>query len=166
AARAALRRVVDAWPRTYGAQAAAELLDKLALIGSVVPAIDGVRWLQGEADLDDARVTLLVFWEVWCPHCQHYVPGLQPVADQYAQQGLQVVTLTRLSRDATEDQVRAFASEHALTFPIGHEDGHMSEALGVSGVPAAAALRGHTVIWRGHPAELDDATLAGWLAAP
>jgi thiol-disulfide isomerase/thioredoxin len=163
AARASLQALIEAHPNTYAAQAAAELFERIALVGTTIEGLDGVRWLQGDGALSDDKVTLLVFWEVWCPHCQRFVPELQPVADRYAERGLQVLSLTRMSRDVNEDQVRAFVAEHALKFPVGHEDGTMSKRLDVAGVPAAAALRGTTVLWRGHPGEIDDAMLEGWL---
>lgn len=164
AARTALQGILNDHPDTYAAQAAAQMLDQLRVVGTSVEGLEGVRWLKGSADLDGAPVTLLVFWEVWCPHCQRFVPALQPVADRYGADGLQVVSLTRMSHDVTEEQVLAFVSEHELTFAVGHEDGTMSEQLGVAGVPAAAAVRDGVVIWRGHPVEVDDAMIAGWLA--
>jgi len=34
------------------------------------------KWFQGKADLSGDKATLLVFWEVWCPHCKKELPRL------------------------------------------------------------------------------------------
>lgn len=160
-ARALLEKLVAEHESTEAAQYGKRALDELRVIGKAVDTLVVTSWLQGETTLDKAPFTLLVFWEVWCPHCQREVPKLQ--AMPAAHEGLQVVGLTRLSRDTTVEQALAFAKEHGVTYPIAQEDGTMSGLFGVQGVPAAALLRGHEVIWRGHPATLDEATLKGLL---
>ena len=58
-----------------------------------------------------------------------------------------------------------FIAENKVTYPIAKEQGdEMSKAFNVSGIPAAAVVKNGTVVWRGHPARLDDAKISGWLA--
>ena len=142
---------------TRATRAAERLLQEVAVIGlrPGEPAVD--EWYTQPAKVADGGLTLVVFFEAWCPHCQRELPKLPSWIERYGERGLQVVGLTRLTRDSTEEDVRAMIAEHALTFPIGHEDGGYSEALGVQGIPAAALIRDGEVVWRGHPAKLDDA---------
>ncbi len=120
------------------------------------PTVD--EWYTKPAKVADTALTLVVFFEAWCPHCQRELPTLPSWIERYGDRGLQVVGLTRLTRESTEEDVRALIAEHHLTFPIGHEDGAYTEALGVQGIPAAALIRDGEVVWRGHPAKLEDAT--------
>lgn len=98
--------------------------------------------------------TLVVFWEVWCPHCVREMPKVGEWRDRV--EGLQVVGLTRQSRGTSDAQVAAFVDEHGLDFPVGHTDGVLFEELGMRGIPAAVLLEGDRVVWEGHPARLTD----------
>ncbi len=139
---------------------------ELAVIGKDAPGEWGIDdWYQGESDIDLAsgKTTLLVFWEVWCPHCKREVPKLQQIYDDLKGDGLQVVGLTKLSRSATEQGVKDFMNETSVGYPVAKENGSASQWFNVSGVPAAAVVKDGKVIWRGHPARLNEALLKSWL---
>lgn len=139
--------------------------DELAVIGA--PAVPlPTDWIAGSTAYDAAPVTLVVMFESWCPHCQREVPALQARSAALEAKGVQIVGVTRLTRDTTVDQMRAFLHDHGVRFPIAREDGALSKALAVTGIPAAAMIRDGRVIWRGHPARLDDAVLDRVLASP
>jgi len=166
AARVKLRTIVADYADTQAGEAATDLLSDLDVLGKHIGQITGTTWLQGEGVISAKPVTLLAFWEAWCPHCQREVPKLTAWIDQFGGQGFQVISLTRMSRDTSEAQVMDFAQSNNITFPIGHEDGTMSSLFGVSGIPAAAAVRDGVVIWRGHPGELSAAVIESWLQKP
>jgi hypothetical protein len=85
------------------------------------------------------------------------VPKLNEVGK--AHPDLNIVALTKQTRNITDDQVNEFIKTNALDFPVGKEDGSMSAHFAVSGIPAAAVVKDGKVIWRGHPARLDDAAI-------
>ena len=65
-----------------------------------------------------------------------------------------------MTKSATDEKVEEFIKESKAKFPILKEkDGSLSKAYAVSGIPAAALVKDGKVIWRGHPARLDDATI-------
>ena len=139
---------------------------ELAVIGKDAPASWAIeKWYQGESDVDLAsdQTTLLVFWEVWCPHCKREVPKLQALYDSLKGDGLQVVGLTKVNRSATDESVVDFIKEKNLAYPCAKETGELSAHFGVSGVPAAAVLKDGKVVWRGHPARLSESMLKAWL---
>ena len=56
--------------------------------------------------------------------------------------GVNVIGLTKQTRNITDEQVRSFISEKKVTYPMGKEaDGAMSRGYNVSGIPAAAAIK-------------------------
>lgn len=129
-----------------------------AVVGKPAQELDVSEWFQGQASIA-GEPTLLVFWEEWCPHCRREVPKLEEMSKSY-QGKMKVVGLTKVNRSSTDDSVRKFISENNLSYPIGKEKGgNLSEYYGVSGVPAAALVKDGKVVWRGHPARLDDAML-------
>lgn len=151
---------------TSTAKRARRLNDELIVIGKPAPAEWGVeKWFQGESqvDLTSDKTTLLVFWEVWCPHCQREVPKMQALYGSMKDQGLQVVGITRITKSATEEKVLGFIEEHEIAYPMAKENGAIAEFFNVSGIPAAAVMKGGKVVWRGHPARLNEEMIKGWL---
>ncbi len=151
---------------TRAGNMAAQLHQELSVVGKEVPGEwNFTGWFQGEndIDLDSDGATILVFWETWCPHCRREVPKLQAVADQYADQGLQVLGVSRLSRGGTEEKMMAFLDENQLEFPMAKDDGTISAHFGVAGIPAVAVVKSGKVVWRGHPAKIAPEMLESWV---
>jgi len=151
---------------TSAANRARRLNDELIVIGKDAPPEWGIeKWFQGESDVKLAsdKTTLIVFWEVWCPHCQREVPKMQELYSALKDKGLQIVGLTRITKSATEEKVLGFIDEHKITYPIAKENGSVAQFFNVSGIPAAAVLKGGKVVWRGHPARLNEEMLKSWL---
>jgi thiol-disulfide isomerase/thioredoxin len=153
------------YPTERATQVVARALKELTIEGGPAAELDIDKWYQGKAGLADGEVTLLVFWESWCPHCKREVPKLEATYQKYKGQGLNLVGLTKVTKSATDETVEAFIQENKLTYPVAKETGKSSEDYAVNGVPAAAAVKDGKVIWRGHPGRLTDATIEGWLGS-
>lgn len=149
---------------TRSGRYAERTLQEVAVVGTRPGEPNVLQWFTRPAKVADEPVTLLVFWEVWCPHCKREVPRLPTWIERYGDSGLQVIALTRVTKSATPERVAEFIEENGLSFPIGQEDGEYAKAFGVSGIPAAAIVVDGAVVWRGHPARIDDALLERWLA--
>ena len=55
------------------------------------------QWfVPGELSLEQGT-TLLVFWEIWCPHCRTHMPLLNDTLDAFDPKGLKIVALTPLT---------------------------------------------------------------------
>ena len=121
------------------------------------------EWIQGETSLEESKATMLVFWEVWCPHCKREVPKLEETYQKMKGDGLNVVGLTRLTRGTTPEQLDAFLKENHVSYPIARDDGTMGDHFAVQGVPAAAIVKDNTIVWRGHPNKLNDEMLRATL---
>lgn len=161
------RERVDAF-RADDPEAAAwtKSLDReLEVIGKPAPTDWSIEtWYQGgeDVDLDGERPTLVLFWEQWCPHCRAEVPKIQAIQDHYAERGLQIVAVTRITRTATDEAVREFVDESGVTYPVAKETGDLAAYFNVKGIPAAAIVRDGAIVWRGHPIRLTDDVLDLW----
>jgi cytochrome c-type biogenesis protein len=115
------------------------------------------KWFNGsDGALNlESGSTLVVFWEVWCPHCKREVPKIQATYEKF-QGKMNVVGLTKVTKSATDEKVTDFIKEQKLTYPIAKETGDASQAFAVSGIPAAAIVKDGEVVWRGHPGKLTD----------
>lgn len=147
-----LVKVMDEYPATEAGQAAPRVAAELAVVGRPVKLAVST-WLQGEVASFDG-LTLVVFWEAWCPHCQREVPALAAQYATYQAAGVQVLGVTRVTRGLSDADATTFLTEHAVTFPNAKEDGSMADAFGVEGIPAAALVKDGTIVWRGHPGQL------------
>ena len=156
--------------KTYGSSSTAKkarrTYQELSVIGKTAPESWKIeKWYQGESevDLSSGKTTLLVFWEEWCPHCKREVPKMQTLYDGLKGEGLQVVGLTKITRSSTEEKVTAFITDKQISYPLAKESGEISSYFNVSGIPAAAVLKDGKVVWRGHPAQLNEAKLKAWM---
>lgn len=165
-AKAQLPEFMKKYGTTSWAGRASMLQKDLELLGKQGPTNWGIqKWFQGQNDIDLAakKTTLVVFWEVWCPHCQREVPKLQAMYTDLKGQGLQVVGLTKVTKTSTDDKVASFISEQKIGYPVAKEDGSASTYFNVGGIPAAVVLKDGKIVWRGHPASLTEDKLKGWL---
>ena len=163
--RKQLAELFEKYPKTRAARAARRIQDELEVIGKDAGALAVDTWYQGEGvSMDDGKATLLVFWEVWCPHCKREVPKVEATYNEFKGKGLNVVGLTKQTRDVTAEQVTEFISSNNITYPIAKEAGaEMSDRFGVKGIPAAAVVKGGKVVWRGHPARINEQMIEGWI---
>lgn len=163
-AKQKMKELQTKYGSTNTARRAVRIQQELDVFGKDAPTDFGIeQWYQGSSSLDGKGTTLLVFWEVWCPHCKREVPKFQEIHEKYKDQGLEVVGLTRLTRSSTEEGVREFIKQQHVGYPIAKENGTASSYFNVSAIPAAAVIKDGKVVWRGHPAGLSETMLEGWL---
>jgi thiol-disulfide isomerase/thioredoxin len=165
-AKAKLTELESKYSSTRTFRRSKKIAKELEVFGKEAPAkLEVEEWYVGNGNsIDLAKgTTLLVFWEIWCPHCKREVPNLQKTYDEYNKKGLQMVGLTKLSRSATKEKVVSFLTESNVTYPVAKEGGALSSHFNVSGIPAAAVVKDGKIVWRGHPARLTNEQLDSWL---
>ncbi|MDP3937890.1 MAG: redoxin domain-containing protein [Deltaproteobacteria bacterium] len=143
-------RLTREYPGNPNSGAAIDRIREMTLIGRPMPPLDNANWVTKAKKQDTSgKVVLIVFFNTWCPHCQHEVPRLEKVYRDLKDRGLVVLALTSHSKEQTDETVRGFASKHGLTFPIGVEPGKTADAYAVGRIPAAAIIdRAGVVRWR------------------
>lgn len=163
-AREALATLLKEHSGSRMASQARRMQAELKSIGKEVSNPEIVRWFNGSAD--DMNLlegtTLLVFWEVWCPHCRKETPRIQQQWAKDWKNKIKLVGVTQVNRNATDDQVTEFLKENGITYPVAKETGALSRTFAVSGVPAAAAVKDGKIIWRGHPARVNNELIDSW----
>lgn len=161
ATRRALTALAETAPYSRANEAAQRLRTELDLVGSPAVAPEVETWLS-EAQTDAPN--LIVFWEPWCPHSQAALPQLQQLHAALHDEGLDMLGLTRLTRDSTQEDAMSLIAEHEITFPLAIEAGRAaSDHFRVGAVPAAVLLAQGEVLWRGHPATLTESMLRNFL---
>lgn len=163
-AKAKMAELNSKYGSTQVAAKAKKTAAELEVVGKAVTGLTVEKWYQGESKLDLAgnTPTLVVFWEAWCPHCRREVPKLEETYTKYKGK-MNVVGLTKVTRSSSDEKVTEFIKENKVSYPMAKEKGDMSETFAVSGIPAAAVVKGGKIIWRGHPARLTDEMINSWL---
>ena len=87
------------------------------------------------------------------------MPKIEETYTKY-QGRMNVVGLTKVTRSSTDESVAEFIKDSGISYPVGKEKGgNLSSHYNVSGVPAAAIVKDGKIVWRGHPARIDDSLL-------
>ncbi len=147
------------YENTRASRRISSLARELEVLGKSVPSKWDVEKLHKRWKYNPKKVTLLVFWELWCPHCKREIPNLDATYDKYKAKGLDVVGFTKLTRSSSKEKTLNFLKEENVGYPTVQEGGDISSHFNVAGIPAAALVKDGKVIWRGHPARLSDEML-------
>ncbi|MCG8428920.1 MAG: TlpA family protein disulfide reductase [Chromatiales bacterium] len=79
------------------------------------------------------RVLVVNFWATWCPPCRAEMPSMERMMETWKHAPLSLIAI---AMGQNEKQVRRFADENPLSFPLLPDpDGKVSEAFGVDGLP-------------------------------
>jgi thiol-disulfide isomerase/thioredoxin len=151
------------------AQEVTRLQRSLDVVGQAAPALSVRRWIGApESGVEPfaGRVTMLYFWETWCPNCRKEVDFINDLQRRFAGHGLNLVGVTSNSHGQTDATVEAYRREHGFVFPTGVDgDGASTRAFQGGSVPTVVLVDDSGVVrWHDHPAALDDAVLERLLA--
>ena len=78
------------------------------------------------------KVVIVNFWATWCPPCREEIPEMIELANRYKDR-LQIIGISE-DDDATPEEVRDFAREQKINYPIAMGSNGISREYG--GVPA------------------------------
>ena len=136
---------------------------QIGLLGNVAPELSIERWLTGGpvtlADLR-GRLVLLEFWATWCKPCQETFPKLTALYAREANNGLQIIGITRHymayngTPEAKADELSLMTltlKQHDVTFPVGvAANEQLQRQYGANGLPTAILIdRGGIVQYAG-----------------
>jgi len=94
-------------------------------------------------------VVLLNVWATWCAPCREEIPELQALYEANASSGFEVIGVSVDGRGEREN-IRRFADEFAMTYPIWHDPGDVfGMTFRTIGVPVTFLLdRDGVIRWR------------------
>jgi thiol-disulfide isomerase/thioredoxin len=158
-AKSLAKQIQDEFSNTNTAKRARSILDELSVIGVEAGGYEVQQWIQGTAEPGANKITVLVFFEEWCPHCKREVPELQKKSVEWAERDIGLVGFTRLTRSSTLENTQDLLKKHKVTYPVAIETGAIAERFNVSGIPAAAIVANGKAVWRGHPGRITDSLI-------
>ena len=106
-------------------------------IGTEMPSLSGVEWLNGDAVEVDASIdghpTLVHFWSVSCGMCKENLPTVAQWREELQDEGLRVVAIhmPRYPADTDVESVKAAVAEFGIVEPCGIDNEHsLRDAFG------------------------------------
>lgn len=128
------------------------------ITGAQAPSFSATT-LEGEAvtlaDYAD-KVILLNVWATWCAPCREEMPSMQRLYDEFQDEDFEILAVSVDARPGERDasgnpggDLRAFAEEFGLTFPILHDPaGDIQRTYQTTGVPETFLIGKDGIIYR------------------
>ncbi|HET9948606.1 MAG TPA: TlpA disulfide reductase family protein [Longimicrobiales bacterium] len=107
----------------------------------------------------EGRVVLLNIWATWCGPCRQEMPSLQRLYESFAGTDFEILAVSVDAPLGQEDpngnpggDLRAFAEEYGLTFPILHDPtGRIQRTYQTTGVPESFVIGRDGIIYKKMP---------------
>ncbi len=110
----------------------------------------------------NGKPVVLNFWATWCPPCRAELPELQAAGSRYGDQ----VIIAGVNQAEPPDDVRAFAGQLGLTYPIPLDEAAVvSRQYAVRSLPTTFFIDRRGIIRRIQSGPVTEATLAQALGA-
>ncbi len=106
------------------------------------------------------RPVLINFWASWCGPCKEEMPAIQAAYEEHREHGLVVLAV---AVDDRPQDVRRFVEEHGLTFEPLIDDGGVSHAYRVLGLPTSVFVGPDGRISAVHTGPLDEDKIETYL---
>ncbi|HYE04766.1 MAG TPA: redoxin family protein [Planctomycetota bacterium] len=125
-------------------------------VGQPAPPLTGVTWIKGEAaEPGGGRVAVVEFWATWCPPCRDSIPHLTKLQKQHGDK-VAIIGLSDEDRATVEPFVADMAAKMDYRVGLADEATKAAYMTGVRGIPHAFLVGADgTVLWKGHPAGID-----------
>jgi peroxiredoxin len=130
--------------------------------GVRAPGIDFKTLAGGRVRLSGFRghPVVVTFWGTWCPSCRTEFPELVALYQRSHNAGLEVLAVNLLDQETSEAEVRRFAAELAVPFPVALDPrGSSRRAYQLVGLPTTVFIDSAGVIRQVHPGPLSAAEL-------
>jgi len=125
--------------------------------GDTAPAWVGTDALDRQVSFPqvlEGKPAVMVFWATWCPYCKVFMPYLEPILDDYADQGVQVIAINT-REDESDGDPWAYLAD--LGFPLMGilEGDEIAADYDVHFIPGLMVVDGTgTISWRRESTDL------------
>lgn len=142
-------------------------------VGDAAPALKPQKWLQGEPVTAFAKdkTYMIECWATWCGPCVAMIPHVNALHDKFKDKGLVIVGMNVWEDDIAKPVDFIKKKGAGMAYRVAFDGGESGDtaknwlkAAGANGIPHAFIVREGKILWQGHPAELDGATVEAMIA--
>lgn len=147
---AAVAIVFAAW---YGRESYRPVITGTPAPEFTANTLDGAR--ASLSDYSD-KVVLMNIWATWCAPCREEMPSMQKLYEEFSDEDFEILAVSVDARVGERDpngmpggDLRAFADEFGLTFPILHDpSGDIQRIYQTTGVPETFVIGKDGIIYK------------------
>ncbi len=119
--------------------------------GDTAPPFTGINLVDGETvdfpALLQGKPAVVVFWATWCPYCKAFMPYAKDIQADYADTGVQIVTLNSKERGRGDPKAYVDSLDFPM-FAIAEADA-IGEAYSINFIPGLLVVDGEgRVVYR------------------
>jgi thiol-disulfide isomerase/thioredoxin len=75
------------------------------------------------------KILIVNIWATWCGPCQHEMPELMRIGDEYRDRDVVIIGGATTRNDEKIEVVRQFAKDHKVSYRLFYEDGSVARSL-------------------------------------
>ncbi|MFC4995340.1 TlpA disulfide reductase family protein [Rubritalea tangerina] len=142
-------------------------------VGSAVPELKGITWLQGDPvkSFDEkGKVYMLELWATWCGPCVAIIPHVNDLHKKYADKGLVIVGMNVWEDDIEAPKKFLADQGEGMSYRVAFSGGGKGDfatawlkPAGVQGIPHAIFIKEGKILYSGHPAQVKDSSIEAML---
>lgn len=125
-------------------------------VGAVVPGDQAPAWKGHDLasnqtvafpELLGGKPAVIVFWATWCPYCKAFMPYAKQLQQEFAEQGVQIVTLNAKERGRGDPAAYVRGLDMPMVAIAAADE--IAEQYGVAFIPGLMVVDGTgTVVYR------------------
>ncbi len=102
----------------------------------------------------EGKPAVMVFWATWCPYCRAFMPYLEPILEEYADEGVQVIAINTREDESDGDPV-AYLEDLGFDLLGILEGDDIADDYDVHFIPGLMVVDGSgTISWRRESTDL------------
>ncbi len=133
------------------------------LVGKQAPAFETVSLSGGAVRFPSdysGKLVLVEFWATWCAPCVGAIPRLRELHEEFADQGLVIISVNLDGGGMTEQRLRTYVAQREMSWThVLRESDSIARRYNVQAIPAMFLVDGTTGEFVAGGAQLDGAFL-------
>jgi thiol-disulfide isomerase/thioredoxin len=132
-------------------------------VGKPAPKVDIAEWMSKapQGDPMKGKLVFLEFWATWCGPCRQVIPHLNKLVEKFQSNKMIFISVTNEEKSVVDK----FLAKTPIKSNVGLDNKNItSKNYSVTSIPNAFLIdKKGIIVWMGHPANLTEELIAGFI---